>query len=98
MFFESHHCTHLISEELFVSLVVQDATHSNAVDRAPDASHRAECAGRRGSSDPDERFYFEVVSIYQRHLARGTQADRQRAIHDNLATAHSIWLVVTGAS
>src|ERR1700680_3481856 len=84
----------LISERLFVRLLVQHATDGNAVDRAADAGHRAESARRRGTCDPAERFYFEVISIYQRHLPHSAQADRQRSVHDNLATAHSVRLIV----
>jgi len=79
----------VLEERLFVPLLVQDATDRNTVDGAADAGHRAECARRGGTCDADEGFYFEVVSIYQRHLAGSAQADRQRAIHDNLAAAQS---------
>src|SRR5215469_11259642 len=59
---------------LFVSLLFQDRPDSSAVDRATDAGHRAECAGRRWTCDPDEPRYFEVVGLYQRYLARCPQA------------------------
>src|SRR5215469_548820 len=79
------------------ALLVQDGPDSNPVDRAADAGHRAECAGRRGTCDTDELPYFEAFGIYQRHVAGGTETDRQRSVYDDLASAHSVWLVVAGA-
>ena len=45
-----------------------------------------------------ERFYFEVVSIYECDLTRRAEADRQCSVRNHLATTHSVWLIVARAS
>ena len=80
-----------------VAVTVVPRPYGDAMDRAADAGHGAECARRRGLSDFDKAVDFKAVRINQCHLARGAQADRKRVADDRLAAAHSVRLVVTGA-
>ena len=82
---------------VFLPIAMLRSAHRDAMERATDAGHGAECAGRRGLRELDELVDLEAVGIDQSHLARGAQTDGQGVARDRVAAADGVRLVVPGA-
>jgi hypothetical protein len=82
---------------IVIPVVMELRPHSDSMDRAPNARHRGECTARRETGDGNEGLDLAVISIDERYLARGTQADWQCAVDYRLATAKRVGLVVASA-